>query len=196
MAAQCFFWSAFLFISISLPFADTVIFLTSLSGSRKKKYALFLVTHLLWFPPPWVGHIAITHRGSTLLGTTGLNTSVPSPSHSNLSSQGVKLSLQHPWNALENAGMPQLLLLLPQKSISAWLHFRLSSQKTKSCEYSSHLVWLPLPSQTESFNMLAERTLYQPGLCVPTWCPAAKDGNVWKRHLWVLTQHRFSQDTV
>lgn len=67
--------------SFHLPFADTVIFPTSLSGSRKKKYTLFLVTCLLWFPSPWVGHIAITHQGSALLCTTELNASIPLPSH-------------------------------------------------------------------------------------------------------------------
>lgn len=95
MAIWCVFLSVFLLISIFSSFADTVIFLTSLSGSRKKKYTLFLVTCLLRFPPPQVGHIAITHQGRALLCTTGLNAGIPLPSHSNASSCSTKSTC---WN--------------------------------------------------------------------------------------------------
>lgn len=96
IAIWCVFLSVFLLISIFSSFADTVIFLTSLSGSRKKKYSLFLVTCLLQFPPPRVGHIiAITHQGRALLCTTGLKAGIPLPSHSNASSCSTKSTC---WN--------------------------------------------------------------------------------------------------
>lgn len=47
------------------------------------------------FPPPQVGHIAITHQGRALLCTTGLNAGIPLPSHSNASSCSTKSTC---WN--------------------------------------------------------------------------------------------------